>query len=238
MARMTLWGMYQYEPKLFEGALLPPRLSKDIFIDFLMHRCGQLYPYHQQPHMLRIDISIWFQGHLEDFTRIRDALEAQYNPIENYDRHEWSKRDYDNSGTDTVTDSGTDKIIDGGSDHTHDEGDVTTTPNITNTTNVSAFDSDGYEPREQNSQTGNSKTVSEGDNTITYGRTQDTNYGKSQATQHGHQIDDEYRSHTHGNIGVTTNQQMITQELELRTTQNVYDIICRLFEKEFIVQVY
>ena len=40
-----------------------------------------------------------------------------------------------------------------------------------------------------------------------------------------------------GNIGVTTTQQMINSELEIRK-QNLYDQIMREFENEFMVQLY
>lgn len=44
-------------------------------------------------------------------------------------------------------------------------------------------------------------------------------------------------SRIHGNIGVTTNQQMIEAELQLRK-KNIYEIITAEFEKQFLIQVY
>lgn len=44
--------------------------------------------------------------------------------------------------------------------------------------------------------------------------------------------------HTHGNIGVTTNQQMIEAEIALRTTHNLYNIIVNDFVNKFCVGVY
>ena len=44
-------------------------------------------------------------------------------------------------------------------------------------------------------------------------------------------------SHIHGNIGVTTSQQMLTQELELGYW-NVYEKITELFLQEFVIPVY
>lgn len=235
MGRITLWGMYQYEPKLFEGAVLPPLMNKEIFINYLMRKCGQLFPWQQEPHWLRTNISIWFQGHLEDFDRMYKAMTAEYSPIENYDRYEWSKRDYDNSGIDTVSDSGTDTLTNSGQDKSH--ADMTSRPNLVNTTSVSAFDQEtGFTPREQIENNGQSTT--EDESTFTHGKVESTKYGKTQSTNHGHQIDDEYSAHMHGNIGVTTNQQMIEQELALRENNNVYDIIVRMFEREFLMRNY
>lgn len=42
----------------------------------------------------------------------------------------------------------------------------------------------------------------------------------------------------HGNIGVTTNQSMIRQEIEMRTKYNLYEIIVNDFVNKFCVGVY
>lgn len=42
----------------------------------------------------------------------------------------------------------------------------------------------------------------------------------------------------HGNIGVTTNQQMITAEMEMREQYNIYKIIADDFRAEFCLLVY
>lgn len=44
--------------------------------------------------------------------------------------------------------------------------------------------------------------------------------------------------HIHGNIGVTTNQQMITEEMEMRTKYNMVDIITGEFKRRFCLLVY
>lgn len=42
----------------------------------------------------------------------------------------------------------------------------------------------------------------------------------------------------YGNIGVTTNQQMITEEINLRVNSNIADIISRSFKQNFCLMVY
>lgn len=222
MPRLTLWGINQYLPELFQGIVLPVGVNKEVLLDTIFRECGQQYPYHQNPNWLRTDISLWFQAHLEEFDRMYKALTIEYNPIENYDRHENSHRDYDHSGND--------KSTLGGSDTATDVSHVTTTPDLTNETNVSAYDQTGYAPREQLTQSGNTQTDSNGTNTV--------DYGKTDNMQYGHEIDDTFTSHIHGNIGVTTNQQMINQELEMRKKENIYMIITRMFEAAFLVRVY
>ena len=94
-----------------------------------------------------------------------------------------------------------------------DVRDITATPrvSVTNETQVSAFDTAGYSPSEKNtsSQTGSDTSK----DTFTH------------------------NSRMHGNIGVTTNAQMINEEIELRKF-DIYTDIARRFEKEFLIQVY
>ena len=42
----------------------------------------------------------------------------------------------------------------------------------------------------------------------------------------------------HGNIGVTTTQQMFNQELELLSGYNLYYTICNWFERDMFIQIY
>lgn len=79
--------------------------------------------------------------------------------------------------------------------------------------------------------------------TTTRGTTDTTNYNSSESTTYGstvtgrHTGTEKYTAHMHGNIGVTTTQEMITQEIELRKF-DIYTDIASRFEHEFLVQVY
>lgn len=42
----------------------------------------------------------------------------------------------------------------------------------------------------------------------------------------------------HGNMGVTSNQEMITQEMEMRAKYQIYEIIAQEFKDEFCIQIY
>ena len=291
MARLTLNGMFQYDPTLFDGMILPEDYDRDALLAEIMTRCGQLYPYHQVPSILKSNIRLWFSRNFLNFDRIMEALLAEYNPIENYDRDEYWKRtpdltdESDHTGKDTLqlsgkdTDqaSGSDTLQLSGTDTDQASGTDTTTRTYTNYNEtstrtgtdtvektVSAFDSSVYEPSEKTVETfgsvADSKNItgSYADATAygkkdetTYGRKDETTYGRKDETTYGrkdeqsydstvtdrHTGTEEYESRIHGNIGVTTSQQMIQSEIELRQF-DIYSDIARRFEHEFIVQVY
>lgn len=243
MARLTLNGMYVYDPTLFEGMVLPSGYNAEALLSEILKRSGQLYPYHQVPHILKADIRLWFSRNFLNFDRIMEALTAEYNPIENYDRNELSTKTP--NLTDKSTLSGKDSTQASGTDTTERTYDnyketVTYSGDDTRETQVSAFDSSTYQPSEKVTD---SRTNREDEKEIggsysdglTHGKKDETTYGKVDTITHTGT--EGYSSRIHGNIGVTTSQQMINSELELRR-YDVYADIAARFEREFIVQVY
>ena len=89
MARITLWGFYQFTDKtLFDNIKLYECFDKQILIDLIMQQSGELFPFHQQPDYLKLNIENWFARMYDQFKRMHDAITAEYNPIENYNRTE------------------------------------------------------------------------------------------------------------------------------------------------------
>lgn len=275
MSRITLNGWLQYDPTIFDGVILPEDYDRKALLAEIMSRSGELYTYHQVPYVLKENIRLWFSRNFLNFDRMMAALMTEYNPIENYDRHEdWIRTpnltdEAKHTGSDNVAASGKDSTQLSGSDTDTLSGDDTTTRSYTsyNESNtrtgddttertVSAFDSGTYQPAEKTVETFGSvkdskditgsyddKTDYGKVDTMAYGRKDETEYGRKDTTTFNstltdrHTGDEKYTSHVHGNIGVTTSQQMITSELELRKF-DIYEDIAARFEHEFLVQVY
>lgn len=214
MARITLNGFYQYDKTLFDGIVLPEGLRKDILIADIMSTSGDLYTYHQVPDMLKHNITFWFSRRLFDFERMYKALRADYSPIENYDRIENVKRQHENSGQDKET-----LTLNSSTTSTH-------TGDDTAETQVSAYNETDYTNRDRETQNYNTTTQTQGSGSDSTTR----EYGLTQSETEETRI--------HGNIGVTTAQQMITEEMRLRATYDIYRIITSEFEREFLIQIY
>ena len=230
MARLTLWGIYQYDKTLFDNIVLPEGIDKDNLVSDIMRNSGDLYPYHQVPEYLKRNITFWFSRRLFDFDRMYKSLRMDYSPIENYDRIEDIEREYIDSGTDTETltlgSSTTSSHTGTDTDRTQGGG--------SNEKGVSAYNEDGYTNREKDEETHNSN------NTQTYNSSVTNTGSGSDKTQtdYGKQRTETENTHIHGNIGVTTSQQMIESEMSLRAKYDIYKIIAREFEREFLVQIY
>lgn len=161
-------------------------------------------------------------------------------------------------GTDTVT---TQEDIAGTSGETHGGTDRRTVTNggsdtTSATATRAAFNSSVYDPYDKTDTTqtygGNSTEAMAHGETIT--GSESTDRDQTEQTAYGHTLQDvtqygrtetrsgtgseSYTEHTHGNIGVTTNQDMINQELALLEKFNIYDWIAAKFEREMCLQIY
>lgn len=89
MSRITLWGFYNFTDKtLFDGAVMPEGIERQEIVDLIMIECGDLYPYYQQPAYLQMQINNFFKRKKYNFDKMVAALNAEYDPLENYDRKE------------------------------------------------------------------------------------------------------------------------------------------------------
>lgn len=86
--RMTLYGMYQYDPTLFDGVILPEGMDKTLMVNQIIRQSGDLFPYYQVPPQVKTAITEWFARRKDNFAKLWQGFTAEYNPIENYDRQE------------------------------------------------------------------------------------------------------------------------------------------------------
>lgn len=224
---MTLSGLYAWDNTLFDKMVFPESADKKTFIDSLILSYGMCEPlYPDFDFMKNNGIPAWSKKWQTSINKVYEILEKlEYNPVENYDRQEtWTDspditRETQLSGTDTNR-------------QTAGQGStMTQTGTDTNEQKVSAFNSSGYDPSQQDTMTyGNQTEINTSGtdtNELTYGR-KDTSTEKG-STEHSGRI--------HGNIGVTTTQQMMESELQLRK-QSFIDYCTGLFAQDLLLLVY
>ena len=208
-AKVTLVGMNTYfrnaGSDLFEFLDLPDGLNKQTLVDNIMLQGGEFEVLYSDPAAFKSYIDIWARREYATFKRWIDALAIEYAPLENYDRHEdW---------TDTLDSDGTSR--------TTGTNDMSVQSSGIVTTDVSAYDSSGYQPKEKVT-TNNNETTD-----------QDTSENNTSTL-------DNTGVHTgriHGNVGVTTSQQMLEAELDLGYW-NIYSRITDMFLQEFCIMIY
>lgn len=216
-AKFTLIGTYQYYHNaggdLFELMDLPTGINKDTLCSNILLQGGEFEVQHGNPQFIHNAIGIWSQAWKESFQRWVDALAIEYAPLENYDRMEHWTDEKDR----------TDDFDSTGSSRSVGTLDNTTTDTTENT--KSAYDSSTYQPYDKVE----SRTVSDTDST------DQTNTTISSDTVIND--DNEHNGRIHGNIGVTSSQELLNQELDLGYW-NLYQRITQLFLQEFVIPVY
>lgn len=203
---------------IFEGCTVPAPLDISMVKNEIMKRCGLLRPVYAEPLVFRDLTKMWFDSNQWNFEHLAKIVTANYSPIENvYESDHWStkhtgtdKRTFGGKDIDTL--SGTDTVTDG-SQTAHD---------------VSAFNSSSYQPSSVDKNSGDIDTK--------YGKKDTLEFGKTDDFTHGHI--ETYDRLRHGNIGVTTNDQLINEELDLLEKFNPYDWIAAKFERENFLQIY
>lgn len=224
LATITLIGLYNYDHALFDELNVPEGIDRDTLVDNILLKAGEMESLYSSIPFIKNAIGIWSRKWYDTFEHWVDTLSLEYNPIENYDRMEdWTDT---NTGSQTTTGSGSEKTVKTGS--IKDEGSGTdTTEN-----SVSAYDATGYTARDKTEF----KPASA--RTTTFNQATDTH---SLDNLQNKRVDDLSATHSgrvHGNIGVTSSQQLAESELLLRMKWNLYEHIADLFLSEFVIPVY
>ena len=235
---MNLQNQLDYLPSLLDGVVVPAGINTDILKSQIMLECGLLTPLYSEPAVMKAAIAQWFAARTWTFEHLLKIVQAEYSPIENYDRNEHWEKEIDSWRDITEQLSGKDQRD---FDSTLSNKDTTTRSvegDLTTEQEVSPYNSSSYVDSQKS-------TVSDGQEITTeteYGRkdtqNDDITYGKKTTTDDDLDHNEEYTGRTHGNIGVTTNQQMIEQELDLLAKFNIYSWIAKQFCADLMLLLY
>lgn len=98
-ATMSINGLYNYDHSIFDNMKYPDGVMADDVIPNLTMELAELEIIYPAAITMKRAIGDWSKSRVKAWNRIAAALDAEYNPIENYDRREdW---------TDGETSSGT-----------------------------------------------------------------------------------------------------------------------------------
>ena len=229
-------------PDPLTGIKVPAPLNKSLTRSAIMVRCGLLTPVFGEPDVFRETVSDWFDSMQWSFSHLVKIIEAEYSPVENYDRME----DWNDSSRNEKENTVTRKDTRQGShakDYTETTGEDlsgkdTRTIGVENT--ISAENTSTYQPDtktdttdeiEYGKKTDGTKTGSETGNEQQTGSGSET--GKQTETESGNRT-----GRVHGNIGVQQAPDMILTELKMLDTFDPYKWIAYQFEKAHMLMIY
>lgn len=102
-ASLSILGLYEYNEDIFANLHLPEGVDADILIPEICTECSDfalLYPDYDFMKML---IGVWSTKEQRIWEAMVESTEFEYNPIENYDRHESIERSLTSSSTGSST---------------------------------------------------------------------------------------------------------------------------------------
>lgn len=197
-ATLSVLGLYNWDSSIFDGFNLPDTVDLETLKNLIFSETAELEVLYSEPTIFNIFLRSWSKSRLADWIRVESALNAEYSPIENYDR------------TETHSDVYTRNLA--------EKGNSIFTETHTENGKKAAFNSDTLV--DTDGTTGNSSTNNNNTGEYTGGDSRNINI------------------RAHGNIGVTTNQQMIESEIAMRHNHNLYNIILDDFINKFCLGVY
>lgn len=251
MTLQNLIDYYQWQNiDLWAGCTVPSPFNINIVIDTIMSRCGLLTPIYGDPDVFKELTYMWFLKNQWNFEHLAKVYNASYSPIENvYESDHWTEGHTGTdkralSGTDTDTLSGKDIDTLSGSDSNQASGSDGLQHGLTTEHTVSAYNSGTYQADSKDASSGTDTTTFGKKDTMTYGKKDTMEYGKKDTMEygkkddftHGHIVT--YNRLRHGNVGITTNNELINQEMSMLEKFNPYDWIAAKYERENFLQVY
>lgn len=109
MALLTVMGLYNYDPTIFDSMVLPVGMDKTKLVNQIVLDTAELEVIYPSPGFLKTAIGLWSATRNMSWDRIYKASLLEYDPIENYDRQETETitGTQAHSGKDTTTNTST-----------------------------------------------------------------------------------------------------------------------------------
>lgn len=229
--RMTFIGMLNYDDTLFDNLTLPDGIDRETSILTFLLQYGECPSLYADIDFVKAALRVWSVKNAEPIRRINLALTSQYNPIHNFDRYE-EYTDTEDADT-TKRGTGTNTTARTGTENETAESETIIDHGQTTTNTISAYNSNTYQP--DNKQEIDEDQTTSGEGSMT--RTRNLQDQETRNTTDTEVLDRtlEHAGHLYGNIGVTKSQEMIRDEIELRETYNIYEIVANMLYKDFCI---
>ena len=228
-ATVSLLGLKRLNDGILGELVVPDGVDVELVKDNLLAETAELEVIYPDAIFMQAMIGRWSAKELPIWERLYKTTLLEYNPIENYDRmEEWTEAEDTKKNTEADA-TGTSK--------TDTDGTSTRESNTDGVINdqkyVSAYNEVEFTPTERDNNTQNEKNNSE-----------QKDVGTVSVKTSAENTTDETgnrnllrKGRAHGNIGVTTSQQMIEAERKV-ALYNIIDVIINSFKNRFCLQVY
>lgn len=228
-ATVSLLGLKRMNDGILGELVVPDGVDVELVKDNLLAETAELEVIYPDAVFMQAMIGRWSAKELPIWERLYKTTLLEYNPIENYDRmEEWTEAE------DTKKNTEADAT---GTSTTDTDGTSTRQSNTDGVINdqkyVSAYNETDFTPteRDNNTQSETNESTQKDAGTVsvkTSAENTTDETGNRNLLRKGR---------AHGNIGVTTSQQMLEAERDV-ALYNIIDVIINSFKNRFCLQVY
>ena len=262
---ISIIGMYDYDPSIFDGLTVPTGIDKTDVINEICLQCGELEIVYPNFNTMKLAIEVWSKSNTYTWDKLFKTMNLTYNPIWNVEAHESEtfgqgrthETTYD-STVETTYDSSDETTYDSTVETTYDSTVETTydsteekTLDLTDTESVKGFNSSSWSNSKQLEKdgtdtldhTGKDTVDHSGKDTVDHSGKDTIDYSGKDTVDHSgkdtisERIDNGTTRTRTGNIGVTTTQKMIREEREIAEF-SIINYIAMSFKERFCILVY
>lgn len=237
-ARMTLMGIemaLNHDEKSIMDAcsITNDNFNKDDLLAAIISKGATFEALYADPDYFYLSVGYFWNRWSRTFTEWFNAFDIEYNPLDNYDRHEQIVDTTSDEGSGSNSESTT---------STHDANNSGTLSNTTNEDSeshvenkVSAFDGNDYVPHDKSDTTGGVDTTIAQMTGDVIDEESTNNVMGSSTTKFDREFD--HTAHIWGNIGVVTSSKMLEEYIKTRSI-NLYNKCADVFCNEMTLRVY
>ena len=109
-------GLYNWDSTIFDLMQIPSELDRDTLVQNLLTETAELEVLYPNPVVFKNLVGVWSAKQIDIWRRLYATTQYEYNPIENYNRHETGSDSGTGSTTHSGTDSTTETTTHGGTD--------------------------------------------------------------------------------------------------------------------------
>lgn len=106
MANLSILGLYNYDQSIFDNLEIPEGLDRDVLISSILAECSDFSLLYPDFNFMKMAIGVWSTNEQKIWEAMETSVDQEYNPIENYDRHEEIERNVIGDHSNSVTDTG------------------------------------------------------------------------------------------------------------------------------------
>lgn len=226
---MTIWGLYKYDPSIFDNFSLPSSLVKQDIIDEILLDGASLEILYPQPDFLKAAIGVWSNHRKPIWDKMVESTQFEYEPMYNLDRTD--EQTETTTGEDSRTRERTTSTTGSSTGSSTSETDTSGT-----STSIGArtgYNSNDFADTDKQTRTGSDES-----STTNSSSTTDSSSGTDSEEESGtNEVTITRTYHSYGNIGVTSNATLLTEHRQV-INYDVSEIIVHEFLDKFTLGIY